>query len=214
MLTLLMVVLLLVYYVVVPFGHFLFDNHSLRGGELGRMIDTLGRTLIFRRMMRKRTARLTELGIQLPPMKDVINKKGIPNLPQAAVAEIMVRSKIRARQLQKADSATSQWIRDCDSNSSVPTIPNLALQPDHVDFFRPLHAPGFEIIQFDHYSMRKLIQEQFPALLRKFDTTVDKNEQTLIWALCALYSFGGYVFGHNSRCFSKDIDNIGGSESA
>jgi hypothetical protein len=148
-------------------SQFLFDNHSMRGGELGRMIDTLGRTIIFRRTMRKRTARLDELGIQLPPMSDVINKKGIPNLPQAAVAEIMMRSKIRSRQMQKASRIASQWSSTCENNgSSSSRIPNLILQPDHGDFYRPLYNVNrFEVIRFDHYSMRRLIKRSIRSCL-------------------------------------------------
>lgn len=199
--------LLLVYFVVLPFGHVLFDNHSLRGGELGRMIDTLGRTIIFRRMMQKRRARLDELVILLPPMKDVINKKGIPNLPQAAVAEILIRSKIRARQIQAAGASALQWSSTCYNATSA--IPRRILQPDHGDFFHPVHSHGMEVIRFDHYSMRKLIQGRFPTLLPKFDGTVNQNEQTLIWCLVALYSFGGHVYGPNYKSeYDANLEDV------
>jgi len=212
LLLILVLSLFLVYFVVLPFGHLLFDNHSLRGGELGRMIDTLGRTVIFRRIMQKRTAWLNELGIQLPPMKDVINKKGIPNLPQAAVAEILIRSKIRTRQLQAAETDALQWSSTCgSSNLNATMIPNLVLQPDHGDFFRPVHAPGLEVIRFDHYSMRELVRDVFPTLLGKFDRAVDKTEQTMIWTLCALYFFGGYVFGPNCRTVHEYLGGIVGA---
>jgi hypothetical protein len=196
-------------------SQFLYDNHSMRGGELGRMIDTLGRTIIFRRTMRKRTARLDELGIQLPPMSDVINKKGIPNLPQAAVAEIMMRSKIRSRQMQKASRIASQWSSTCENNGSNSSrIPNLILQPDHGDFYRPLYNVNrFEVIRFDHYSMRRLIQEEYPFLLGIFDGTIDKTRQSLIWSLCALHSLGGYVFGPNNINVNKYMDKMIDTES-
>ena len=178
----------------------------MKGGELGRMVDTLGRTLIFRHTMQKRTKRLADLGIQLPPMKDIINKKGIPNLPQAALAELLVRSKVRTRQLQKARDDASRWTANCKT-----IIPNHVLQADHGAFFRPVYAPGLEIIRWDHHSMRTLIHEQFPTLLRKFDRSVDMNEQTLIWSLCALYTYGGFVFGMNYRSVDEYLDGFLGA---
>lgn len=203
---LLFMLVVFLFYMSLPFWHFLFSNDTMRGGELGRMADTLGRTLIFRHTMRKRTKHLEELGIQLPPMKDIINKKGIPNLPQAALAELLVRSKVRARQLQEAKDAASRWKANCNSS-----IPNQVLQPDHGAFFRPLYAPGLEIIRWDHQTMRTLIHERFPTLLRKFDRSVDKNEQTLIWSLCALFTYGGFVFGTNYRSVDPYLDGIVGA---
>jgi hypothetical protein len=188
-----------------PFWYFLFGNRTMRGGELGRLADTFGRTLIFRHTMQKRTTLLKELGIHLPPIKDIINKRGIPNLPQAALAELLVRSKLRARQIKKAEDDASKWTTRTDCSSSIPS---LVLQPDHGAFFRPLFTPGLEVISWDHSSMRTLIREHFPTLLRKFDRTVDKNEQALLWSLCALYTYGGFVFGKDYRSVDAYFDGI------
>jgi hypothetical protein len=207
----LLFMLVLVFIVIRPFCDFLFGSSTMRGGELGRLADTLGRTIIFRRTMQKRTTHLKELGIHLPPIKDNINKKGIPNSPQAALAELLVRSKLRTLQIKKAeeDAASSKWTNMCtDCNSSIP---NVVLQPDHGAFFRPLYTPGLQVISWDHSSMRTLIHKHFPILLRRFDRTVDKNEQVLLWSLCALYTYGGYVFGKNYRSVDTYLNGVVGA---
>jgi hypothetical protein len=191
--------------VLVPLQHFLLGQKTMRGGELGRMVDTLTRTIIFRRTMQKRKERLRALGIhQLPPMKDPINQRGIPNLPQATIVELLIRAAVRKQQLQKADELATNWTSHCRLNRT--SLPKQILQADYGSSFRPLlgyDSADVETIHFQLTDMRQLIRQHCPSLLERFDMSPYREEQTFLWALCAVFKYGGYLFGRNVRNISR-----------
>lgn len=191
-----------IWFVLFPLRYGILGYRTMGGGMLGRGIDSLTRTLIYRKTIHERNAKLQAMGIQLPPLQDEINKRGIPTQPQAALVEILLRSFTRNIQLDQAKELGKEWKNQCRFNNSTSSVPRQILQPDCGSFFRPLRGYSDDdliTIHFDHSAMRRVVEEKIPSLLSYFDRSMDKEEQVMLWSLIALYSYGGFVFGPSTR---------------
>ena len=93
-------------------------------------------------------------------------------------------------------------------------IPTRVLQPDYDKWYRPydqaendeiVHSASLDypILHFDNSDMERVIDAHFPGLSGTF-RTASPSFKIVIWAVCALYRFGGIVVGP-SPSSSRDI---------
>jgi hypothetical protein len=63
------------------------------------------------------------------------------------------------------------------------------------------------VIPFEEHDMRVLVSDTFPELMTLYDKG-SVEEQLLLWSLCALYKYGGHVFGSRESRVGWLVDGI------
>jgi hypothetical protein len=172
-----------------------FGDRDMEGGEWGAKIDRRNRRFHRRRIEGKRKARLKDLGIVIPPLDNVRNEKYL-----TITSDILGKRAERKRRLQEAERFVEKRRTHCLSESarsqddSVLSIPPHILQANYGAWFRPREGTSMPIIPFEEHDMRVLISDTFPELMILYQKS-SVEEQLLLWSLCALYKYGGHVFG-------------------
>lgn len=167
----------------------------MEGGEWGAKIDRRNRRFHRRRIETKRKSRLRALGIVVPPLDNVRNEMYL-----TVTSDILARRAERKRRLQEAEQFVKQRHIHCQSPSAlsqddlINPIPQHILQPNYGTWFRPREGTSMPVIPFEEHDMRVLVSETFPELMTTYDRSA-VEEQLLLWSLCALYAYGGHVFG-------------------
>lgn len=195
-----------------------FGEHgSMEGGELGAKMDRRSRRLHRQRIEKRRRQRLGELGIILPPLDESRNENYL-----TLTSEILSRRAERKRRLSLVERDVQQRLNQCKSsstpgkqdNNATVIIPHHILQSNYGSWFRPRQDTQMPGIPFEEYDMRILVQGAFPSLLRLYEKSTIEG-RLLLWSLCALYQFGGYVFGEKDASRIEGLlDGIDGSDSA
>ena len=175
---------------VLSFQTTLFGKRgSIKGGLLGRVIDTTIRTYTFRQTLKKRNDKLAQLGYHLPKItQEDVNKRGLPVMTQSYLAETLLGSAERKRKRTNAE-------RQSDTTKKCKVVPPFILQPNSGIWYRPFRVSGeFEILEFQESEMRSFMKNYFPSL---------PDNDVQIWGLCALYWYGGYFV--SSKIRSSDV---------
>jgi len=178
---------------------------SIKGGELGRLVDEgiWRRTLRLR--LKHREKQLFDLHLQLPEACPTDNEW---NLPQSTLEQILIRSEIRSNGHKLAFNRSTEWKeKGCTGRDSV--IPDQILQPNFGSWFRPLFGRmDLKRLQFSEEESHALIKEYFPMIFPLYKRTLDPDERILIWSVCAMYQYGGYFLGNATRIVDSELSKI------
>lgn len=172
-----------------------FGDHDIEGGQWGAKIDRRNRRFHRRRIEMKRKSWLRALGIVVPLLDNVRNEMYL-----TVTSDILARRAERKRRLQEAEQFVEKRQLNCQSlpalsqDDFINPIPQHILQPNYGKWFRPREGTSMPVIPFEEHDMRILVSETFPELMTNYDRSA-VEEQLLLWSLCALYAYGGHVFG-------------------
>lgn len=191
-----------------------FGDHDMEGGELGAKMDRRNRRFHRRRIEKRRRARLEELGLVLPPLDEARNEKYL-----TITSDILTRRAERKLILSKMERGVKKRVLQCESSSAsfqdnnATTIPRHIIQPNYGPWFRPRNDKRMSVLPFEEHDMQSLIQETFPTLSPLYDRC-GADGRVLVWSLCALYEYGGYVFGKSVGLVGELVDGTQKLQSA
>ena len=181
---------------------------SIRGGLIGRLVDSTMRRRILTMRLNQRKQILLDLNLQLPASSQLVNQRGIVNLPQSTVEQILVRSASRNMEQKMALNRATEWKKNgCKGSDSA--IPDQILQPNYGSWFRPLVGRNdIKRLQFSDDESYQLIKQDFPMILPMYKRTLETDARILIWSVCAIYQYGGYFLGNSTRLVDAEIRKI------
>jgi hypothetical protein len=172
-----------------------FGNKDIEGGEFGAVMDRRNRRFHRRRVEERRRDRLKGLGIVLPSLDESRNENYL-----TVTSEILTRRAERKRKLKDADRSIKKRLVHCQSSSdslgysNATAIPHQIIQIHYGPWFRPQTDNQMTVISFDEHDMSGLVREQFSRLIPLYEQ-LSIEGRILVWSLCALYRYGGYIFG-------------------
>jgi len=187
--------LILLRWILRPLKIKYFGDHDMEGGEIGAKVDRRNRRFHRRGIEKRRRKRLKELGIVLPSLDEARNEKYL-----TITSDILARRAERNRKVQDVEQDVQTWRQQCESpsasihDSNAIAIPRRILQPNYGSWYRPRTDGRMAVIQFEEHDMQSLIRDVFPSLLPLYDRS-SIDGRTLLWSLCSLYRYGGYIFG-------------------
>ena len=200
------------YLLVDVFGWFEFG--TMKGGSLGLYIDKHWLKYNVQTLWKRRAEELrNHLGIVLPKLdiRDGPSAKEKPS-PFSTLAESLTRTFSNIQNRSKAESAAKKWRDGCEKESEYSyrsNIPLWILQPNEAEWFRPLTGTNnLMVLDFDESDMRRLIRDEFEELLPKYDAAATATERVHLWTACALYWYGGFIFGPKVREVSSLIKDV------
>jgi mannosyltransferase OCH1-like enzyme len=182
----------------------LFGDHYIIGLLAAGLVQDRGLQWVYHQTLQKQEAELREIGVQLPPSTLGSGSNLLNIQTQAAMRELLIRREQRGRILFSLEEQAMKDScrhygggverRDC-------TIPKVLFVPSILSWTppRPRTFPGFARLLFDEAEMRDLVQDVMPSLVPIFDAlAVQPHERVYLWALCAVYHFGGVYLGSSS----------------
>ena len=157
---------------------------------------------------KRRKERLRELEIMLPPLDEARNEKY-----STTTSDVLARRAERKRKLYHVMQDVQRRRIHCDSlttsfqDSNATAIPRHILQPNYGSWFRPRNGRRMTTVPFEEHDMNVLIRENFPLLLQLYErSSVEKR--LILWSLCAMYKYGGYIFGSKVCQMGVMIDGL------
>jgi hypothetical protein len=198
--------------------------HILYNPLSTRRIDHQLSFLVMARYFRQQEALLRDQGVILPRTRvSVANEIDT----HAALREVLVRRQMRARTLQRLEQQANRMEQstclDSEGNQARPcstVIPQVLFQPSNNDWEPPrpgrLHCNNITLLKYDDTEMRRLVEDVSLLLNdaavrgvgndavsreQRLDVLYDQLKQTddriQLWALCAVYLYGGFFVGNH-----------------
>jgi hypothetical protein len=199
-----------------------FGRHNIHGGAYGRRFEYLVNKWTWEETQRQEQIRLAQLGVVLP--ESVRQEKYIPHLIQthAALREVLVRRHARGNTLVALENAannnfcthppptSSTTSRRPGNTSSIDNgcgIPQVLFVPDLVSWNppRPGKVKSFQKLLFDEEEMKSLVADAAPFLLDKWEASHSILDQIQVFALVAIYHFGGVFVGERISSLQDNI---------
>lgn len=191
----------LIFYVLVscvcvlhPLQMTFLGRNQIQGGWLGDMVDKRMHRSFVRQARTNRLTRLQQHRIVLSDSEMILNTDYT-----SFTSEVLMRRARRREALEAIQYTDDSRQAQCKDSERRPTggwsIPNHILQPDYgLSYRSPREVEGLISVPFGEFDMRQHIREKFPSLLSLYDVSSPKA-RVLLWTVCAVYTFGGYVFG-------------------
>ena len=172
---------------------------SIKGGLIGQMVDVATRNIVFHTRLSQRGSRLkADYGLVLPSLQGDINKRGIPTLPQSALAELLERAARHEKDIEEIKQHQKKY-----------SIPQHVIQPNLGTWFRPLYDNDMRIVPFNEEEMARLVQTSFGDILPRWNSLRNGDDAKAVLAsLCALYEYGGYWYGNTTRSAKPWIEMV------
>jgi Glycosyltransferase sugar-binding region containing DXD motif len=175
------------------------------------------------RYFRQQEALLRDQGVVLPRTRVTVANEIDTH---AALREVLVRRQTRARTLQRLEQQASSMeqstcldSRGSQARSWPAFIPQVLFQPSTFDWEPPrpgrLHSNNITLLKYDDTEMRRLVEDVSLLLNatslrrvgndasreRRLEAVYDQLKQTddriQLWALCAVYLYGGFFVGNH-----------------
>jgi len=201
----------------------LFGAHPIQGGYLGRTIDHMFMRRAMEQNFGEQTKALEQLGLKIPiPDLDPKNVLGLRT--HAARKEMLVRRELRSRALIALSNAGEDYPKGCGSDKTIlPSflfesteqhsncgVPRVLFVPSFNNWTlqRPALVSHFKSLTFDETEMRELVEDVAPALLNTFDVMLAVDDKVHLWALCAVYMYGGIFTGDRLSVDQQSVTDL------
>jgi hypothetical protein len=202
-----------------------FGLHPIHGGRWGVKIDKISTQYVIDRTFRRKQRELRKLGVNLPPAQLTTPGQLLQMDTNAALREYLVRREKRSRKLIELENAAEEYQRGClktHSDGVLPSllghnadvavyhkrgIPNVVFSPDDPSWLsrRPVNIHSYETLTSTEEEMRELIEDNYEPMLKTFDSLSSFDERARLWAVCALYFYGGIFWGNRKRQQIQDF---------
>jgi mannosyltransferase OCH1-like enzyme len=195
------------------------------------LVDYQLRRYVMKKTLRKRQAKLDDMGVHLPDPPNMGRKK-FPLLPNVAIGGMVIQSLEQATLLREMEVSADVYEKTClkldlpnnensgddmtkrpndqrqkSSFSHLQSIPKVILQPTYIEWNQKQkrNLDNFHIISIEEAEMQKTVHMQCPELQGLYNAKESRQNRIDVWSICSLYRYGGVYLSESNQRIDRDI---------